>query len=108
MFPRFDRQGAVDRTEKVYEAVVQALQDGGPTGRGKRIGQERPIFAVHKKNRKLDKIGIGYSDDYTNMTWKDVEAYIKYNYFHSNFFVVGNRFLHQRKGIAIDVSCLAC
>ena len=60
--------------EKVYKAVVKALRDGGPTGRGKRIGRDRPIFAVPGKNRQLDKIGIGYSEDYTNITWKDIET----------------------------------
>ena len=74
---------------------------GGPRGRGKRIGSKGPIFAVHNKNRKMDKIGIGYSEDYTNITWKDIQTYIKYDVFDNNFFVIGNPLLCQKKGIAI-------
>ena len=101
MFPRLDREEVVQGAEAVYEAVLQALRKVGPRGRGKRIGSKGPIFAVHNKNKKMDKIGIGYSEDYTNITWDDIQTYIRYDVFDNDFFVVGNRLLRQKKGIAI-------
>ena len=56
---------------------------------------------MHNKNKKMDKIGIGYSEDYTNITWDDIQTYIRYDVFDNDFFVVGNRLLRQKKGIAI-------
>ena len=70
-------------------------------GRGKRIGRDGPVFALRNKNRKLDKIGTGYSEGYTNTTWKEIETYIKYVVFNNDFFVVGNRLFRQKKGITI-------
>ena len=84
--------------------VVKALKEGGLTGRGKRIGSNGPNFAVHNKNRKLDKIGIGYSGDFTNVTWKDIVTYMNYDIFDNDFFVVGNRLFRQNKGIRGIVS----
>ena len=49
----------------------------------------------------MDKIGIGYSEDYTHITWEDIQTYIRYDVFDHNFFVVGNRLWRQKKGIAI-------
>ena len=73
----------------------------GPYGRGKRIGKNGPTFAIHNKDRKLDKIGIGYSGDFTSITWEDIATYVKYDVFDNDFFVVGNRLYRQKKGIAI-------
>ena len=56
---------------------------------------------MHNKNKKMDKIGIGYSEDYTHITWEDIQTYIRYDVFDHNFFVVGNRLWRQKKGIAI-------
>ena len=77
------------------------MKGGGPFGRGKRIGSNVPTFAVHNKNRKLDKIGTGYSGVCTNITWKDIVSYMNYDGFDNDFFVVGNRLFRQKKGIAI-------
>ena len=41
---------------------------------------------------------IGYSEDYTDIMWKDIKTYIKYYVFDNDLFVVGN---HQKKDIVI-------
>ena len=81
MFPRLDRKRVIEGVKKVYEAVVIALREGRPRGRGKRIGRKGPIFAIHNKDRKLDKIGIGHSGDYTNVSWEDIATNMNYNVF---------------------------
>ena len=101
MFPRLDRKGVIEGVKQVYDAVIVASREGGPRGRGKRIRKKGPTFAVHNKNRKLDKIGIGYSGDYTNVSWEDIATYMNYDLFDSDFFVVGNHLFRQKKGIAI-------
>ena len=62
---------------------------------------------MHNKNTKLDKKGTGYSDDHTNITWKDTESYIKYDAFDNDLFVIENRLLREKKGIAIGGITLA-
>ena len=101
MFPRLNRRTVIVGAEIFYKGVVKALREGGPMGGGKQIGGNGPIFAVHNKNRKLDKIGIGYSGHFTNVTWEDIVTYMNYDIFDNYFFVVGNRLFRQKKGIAI-------
>ena len=93
MFLRLDKEGVISGAEKDFKEVVRALKEGGPTGRGKRIE------AVLNKDRKLDKRGMGYSEDTnTNVTWKNIPPYIKCNVFDSDFFVPGNILFRQKKG----------
>jgi hypothetical protein len=101
MFPRLDRNLVLESIEAVYELVREALRGGTHGGRRVRVGSRGINFAVHKHNRVLDRVGWGYVDEYVNVSWEEVMAYVRYDLFFNDLFVVGNRIFRQVRGIAI-------
>ena len=85
----------------VYEGVRQALKKGVHGGRKIRVGGKGLIFGIHRRCKHLDKVGVGYASDYINLTWREIERYVVYDFYHNDLFVLGSRIFVQRWGVAI-------
>ena len=88
--------------------TVHALVAEARKARGK---NPQCWFALHKCDRKLDRMGKGSSCHYTNVTFAEVLAFVEYELTCNDIFVAGNRVLRQRRGLAIGGTCsaqLAC
>ena len=72
--------------------VVDARRVPGPCG---------PWLAIHKFDRALDRFGKGPQDQYVNVSYWDVSAYVHREFHHNDLFVLGTRVLRQKKGVAI-------
>ena len=57
-------------------------------------------FGIHEQ-KHLDVIRKAYGDQYTNIPWHQVEAYLRFELFANDYFVLGSRVMRQLLGVAI-------
>ena len=57
-------------------------------------------FGIHEQ-KHLDVIRKAYGDQYTNIPWHQVEAYLRFGLFANDCFVLGSRVMRQLLGVAI-------
>ena len=57
-------------------------------------------FGIHEQ-KHLDVIRKAYGDQYTNIPWHQVEAYLRFELFANDCFVLGSRVMRQLQGVAI-------
>ena len=97
MFPSLDREAAITALKKFHQLVLEA--------RGKRGKQY--IFAINRVDRKLDRVGTGYTKYFTNITFQDLLDFVRYDVLYNDIFTVDGRVLRQKRGVAIDGTCSA-
>ena len=54
-------------------------------------------FAIHKRNRKLDRVGPAYCDEFHVLSMEEVTRYILFDVQHNNIFTVGGTFFRQKR-----------
>ena len=94
MFPNLSR----DRVWAAVQVMFQLVR-----ARRRMRGSFR--FAINKIDRKLDRIGSGSRELFTNFTQQDVLHFVEYDIFHNDVFVYMNVVLCQVRGIAIGGTC---
>jgi hypothetical protein len=69
--------------EELVEIPPRGVERGreyeGPTG----------FPVVHKECRGLDRLGRGVSEDFWNIPWSEVLAYLKFDLFRNDMFTMG-------------------
>ena len=76
MFPSLDRSAVITALEKFHQLVLDA--------RGKR-GQQY-FFAINRVDRKLYRVGTGYTKYFTNITFRDVLDFVRYDVLYNDIF----------------------
>ena len=69
-------------------------------------------FAICRDDKTLDHFGVGYAENFDTFSFSEVLAFAEYKIHENDLFVVANRVLQQKTGVAIggtlsaQLSCL--
>ena len=98
-----DRDKVWEALELVHRSMAKHRRVRGAGGVVK--------FAVHKWDRKLDRLGWGPGDQYWQLDFNDIRTFVHYEICKNDVLTVGGKILRQRLGIALGGTCstqLAC
>ena len=81
MFPRFPRDGVISAITSLASVLTLFLKTPPPPEGTNlpprlRVGKSGLIFSIHKRNRKLDKLGKGYASEFHILTMQEVINYL--------------------------------
>ena len=86
-------------------STLSDIHDAIRVARGKRSKELR--FALNRADRKLDRLGIGYTKYFTNIKFSEVLNYCRFEVHENDIFTVGGRVFRQKRGVAIGGTCSA-
>ena len=112
MFPRLPRDGVIEAISQIADALADAIRAAPPSPKphipsNLRVGSNGLLFSIHRRNRKLDRLGRGYTSDFHILSMSDVLAYMNFDVYHNDIFVIGSRVAKQKRGVAIGGLCSA-
>ena len=110
MLPRLPRDGVITAIQQIADALATALRAAPPCQlntlpKHLLVGSKGLLFAIHKRNRKLDRLGCGYVTEFHHVTMSDVMAYMNFDVYHNDIFLIGSRVAKQKRGVAIGGLC---
>ena len=103
MFPNLSRDRVWESIQEMFRIVQQTRRGRGPLS-----------FAINKLDRKLDRIGGGSPELFTNFRTQDVLDFVYYDIYCNDLFVYLNVVYRQVRGIAIggtgssQYACIDC
>ena len=107
MFPRLPRAGVTEAVGNIAAAVVQALE-GTEWGGGRVHLQSSGLrFAIHKRHRRLNRLGPAYCNEYDVISMEEITRYIMFDVHKNDIFTIGGKIFRQKRGVAIGGLCSA-
>ena len=59
------------------------------------------IFSVHKTDKKMDRMGTGQKELFHKIPFSEILNFVRWELFENHLFVVSDRVLSQKRGVAI-------
>ena len=102
----------IEAISQIAGALADAIRVAPPSPKphvpsNLRVGSNGLFFSIHRHNRKLDRLGRGYTSDFHIFSMTDVLAGMNFDVYHNDIFVIGSRVAKQKRGVAIGGLCSA-